>query len=84
VALKNLGEKIDSNNNIATSYMCEWILENQSKLHNKSYEINGFKDLNCYNLPREVSAYDNYTQYASIYYLSDHFQYLWLLLKLYI
>jgi len=66
----------------ATPIICDWILENQSKSHIRSFEINGFKDLKPLVLAKgSQHEHENYTRDALIYHLSDNLKHFWLLLK---
>ena len=60
-----------------------WLnLENRSKLHIRSFEINGFKNLKPLQLAKgSKQEYEIYTRDASIYHLSDNLKYFWLRLK---
>ena len=63
-------------------HICDWILENWSKSHFRSFEINGFKDLKPLQLAKgSKHAYEIYTRDASIYHLSDNLMNFWLLSK---
>ena len=54
-------------------FICDWILENRSKLHIGSFEINSFKDLKQLQLAKGSKHENkNYTRDASIYHLSDN------------
>jgi len=68
--------------NYIIEVICDWILENQSKSHIRSFEINGFKDLKPVQLAKGSKyVYKNYTRDASIYHLSENPTNFWLLLK---
>ena len=63
-------------------YICDWILENWSKSHIRSFEINSFKDLKPLQFAKgSKHEYENYTRGASIYHLSDNLKKFWLLSK---
>ena len=66
----------------STLLICDWILENRSKSHIRSFEINSFKDLKPLQLTKgSKHEYENYTRDASIYHLSDNLKNFWLLSK---
>ena len=62
--------------------ICDWILENRSKSHIRSFEINGFKDLKPLQLAKgSKHEYEIYTEDASIYHHLDNLKNFWLLSK---
>ena len=62
--------------------ICDWILENRSKSHIRSFEINYFKDLKPLQLAKASKhEYENYTKDELIYHLSDNLKNFWLLSK---